>query len=327
MLSELEFRQRYEAETPMLLAWGNFVAERISDELGKTVCLGTFIKLPVNPRLKNIDSLLSKASRPGKNYTDPYLDITDKIGIRFVVLLSANIETVSAVIQNDSMPWRASLDKDYLQERDQFPERFTYESKHFVVYNTNEFRHNSVVIAINTPCEIQIRTLLQHAYAEMSHDSIYKSNVVVDPCVKRYMARSMALVESADHFFAQASKELHEKSTLHNQWDQACRLCYPIKTVEHNDNANMFLIDAFIPQLKSVSIEKFAEYCVQRKDFFSATLPQRLELSWIYRQPAVLIIYFLINHHKAVLHKLWPVSEQLLTMLLTDLGETPMYQG
>ena len=34
--------------------------------------------------------------------------------------------------------------------------------------------YNGHTIEKDTPCEIQIRTLEQHAYAELSHDYVYK---------------------------------------------------------------------------------------------------------------------------------------------------------
>jgi ppGpp synthetase/RelA/SpoT-type nucleotidyltranferase len=314
---------------PIFLAWGNFVAKTIIDELQKkSVCIDTFIKIPVKPRLKSMDSLLSKANRPEKSYANPYDDITDKIGIRFVVLLIDEIDIVGDIIkqQSDKL-WRASLDKDYNDERDKNPDRFTYESKHYVVYNLQELQYDDKTIPINTPCEIQIRTLLQHAYAEMSHDAIYKSSLVVEPCVRRFMARSMALVESADHFFDRASKEITEKSQLHEAWNKICRQHYPQSQAPENQNTNMSLLDKLMPLIKSIPPEEFGTYCQAHDYLFNSLLSEeKYNHSWIYRQPAVLIIYFLIQTRNAVLQRNWPLSESILRMLLCDLGITSLDQ-
>ena len=50
-------------------------------------------------------------------------------------------------------------------------------------------------------CEIQIRTLLQHAFAEVSHDSTYKGPYKNDKGILRHLAKSMALMEATDDYF------------------------------------------------------------------------------------------------------------------------------
>ncbi|EFH7042094.1 (p)ppGpp synthetase, partial [Escherichia coli] len=89
-MNELEFSQLWEKELPMYKAWGDFVVSNICKELSenKERDLNSFLKQPATPRIKEKTSLIDKAfHRKEKSYKNPYQEIEDKVGIRFVVLL------------------------------------------------------------------------------------------------------------------------------------------------------------------------------------------------------------------------------------------------
>ncbi|MDH8308145.1 hypothetical protein QIG59_28275, partial [Klebsiella pneumoniae] len=69
------------------------------------------LKIRSEPRLKTIASALGKVSRKG--YDNPIVQMTDLIGVRFVVLLSVEIRTISDIIENCDK-WHATVSKDYL---------------------------------------------------------------------------------------------------------------------------------------------------------------------------------------------------------------------
>ncbi|RWP54341.1 MAG: hypothetical protein EOR07_34055 [Mesorhizobium sp.] len=43
-----------------------------------------------------------------------------------------------------------------------------------MVRSKDELTFDGETIAAGTPCEIQVRTILQHAYSQLTHDTIYK---------------------------------------------------------------------------------------------------------------------------------------------------------
>jgi ppGpp synthetase/RelA/SpoT-type nucleotidyltranferase len=98
---------------------------------------------------------------------------------------------------------------------------FDYQSVHYVVRAAREMTVGQVVIPAGTPCEIQVRTLLQHAYSEVTHDTIYKSKVEASTETKRSIAKSMALIEASDDYFSevlrQSTKEIEADRSLSNQ--------------------------------------------------------------------------------------------------------------
>ncbi|TOO37902.1 (p)ppGpp synthetase, partial [Vibrio parahaemolyticus] len=78
---------------------------------------------------------------------------------------------------------------------------------HYVVRARVDLQVKGLMIKAGTPCEIQVRTLLQHAYAELTHDAVYKAKTVVEPEVHRTVAKSMALIETTDDFFSDVNNK------------------------------------------------------------------------------------------------------------------------
>ena len=120
MTSESEFSDRWRSEEPIYAAWGRFVGMTLSDAIQGRVAptkLDLFLKLPVIPRLKERNSMLQKAFYRGKVYRSPYEDIEDKVGLRFVVLLTEDIRTIEAALK-ESSHWMAHLARDFELERD-----------------------------------------------------------------------------------------------------------------------------------------------------------------------------------------------------------------
>ncbi|MGY4363210.1 hypothetical protein ACVWZR_002390 [Bradyrhizobium sp. i1.3.1] len=82
-----------EPRTSHLRKWGERVATCLIDDLQPLIApISTelFVKLPIKPRLKTGGSFVTKAfynTKRKKPYSNPYEEITDKVGVRIVVLL------------------------------------------------------------------------------------------------------------------------------------------------------------------------------------------------------------------------------------------------
>ena len=210
-MTEEDFLQRYVDERPMYEAWGDLVMQTIDstlrNRLGADADYYSVVKIPPTVRTKEPDSLLNKAFYRGKQYEDPYNDITDKVGLRFVVLLTDQINPLRDIVAESTI-WTNSEDRNFEDERKQNPSTFAYESVHFVVKSIGVQHHNGQEIPEGTPCEIQIRTLLQHAYSEVTHDTVYKSKITAEPEIHRTIARSMALIDTTDKLLVEAKSAL-----------------------------------------------------------------------------------------------------------------------
>lgn len=128
--------------------------------------------------------------------------MTDLVGTRFVVLLSEDIDTVCQAIESLT-EFDARISKNYLDEIELNPKLFDYQSKHYEIRPKNELHIGDLKISKQICCEVQVRTLLQHAYAELVHDSVYKPVGIVPKSAERHIARSMALMETTDDLFVQ----------------------------------------------------------------------------------------------------------------------------
>lgn len=79
------------------------------------------------------------------------------------------------------------------------PDRFGYCSVHYVVEMSqkrlNLYEHQAYE---GLKCEIQIRSVLQHAWAEIEHDLGYKSEIAIPKRIRRNFSRLAGLLEIAD---------------------------------------------------------------------------------------------------------------------------------
>lgn len=297
-MNQDEYIKLYSNEKPMLLSWGNYIKDIINKELkNKNIVLKKFLKVPAEPRVKEIDSLLAKAFMRGKTYEDPYYDITDKVGIRYVVLLLEDISIIESIIQSRG-EWSYSKDVDFETMKRDSPEFFTYQSVHYVIRNKEEISCGDDIILEGTPCEIQIRTLLQHAYAELSHTTIYKKNIDVNPLVKRKLARSMALIEATDELFKEVQRSLFEEDMLFNAY---IRTSSKYTDFSHMTmTINRFIYDAYKDLLNSKKVKPIdVETLIKEKHFLVDKVGQKYEDELIYRQPIIYLLYYLILNYTA----------------------------
>jgi putative GTP pyrophosphokinase len=152
----------------------------------------------VGARVKTKKSFADKIkSRPGKYKT--VADVTDVCGIRIITYYEDEVETVAAIIQREfAVDAPNSVDKRKTLEVD----RFGYMSLHYVAA-LNEARSALPEYSRCTGIrfEVQIRSILQHAWAEIEHDLKYKNPYAIPREVQRRFARLAGLLEVADSEF------------------------------------------------------------------------------------------------------------------------------
>ena len=148
----------------------------------------------IESRVKTEDSLAGKLERKGSKYAS-LADITDILGLRVITYYSEDVDKVaSAVDRLFEIDWDNSVDKRKLLEIDSFG----YMSLHYIC-STPDFPYRF---------EIQMRTILQHAWANMNHDTGYKSGVEIPKHYMRSMNRLAGLLEMVDEEFSRIRVEL-----------------------------------------------------------------------------------------------------------------------
>lgn len=321
-MNELEFLEKWTVDKPMHQAWGDFIVHSIKSELQANGIenLDSFIKIPVKSRLKADNSLLDKAFRRNKSYIDPYSDIEDKVGVRFVVLLTSDIDRVADIIKASNL-WDFDLSKDFKAEQEKDPLLFTYQSVHFILRPNKAISYEGVEISTIIPCEVQIRTLLQHAHAELTHDAIYKSRKIAEPEVHRTVAKSMALIETTDEFFCRVTDKLNSGPLRDFKIiEQLDSLYYAhVKMHSHNQKSSLVIWDAFEDFIDEKLINNIQSF-ISNNSAIPLIICDKYPKNAVYRQSIVLFIYWMLKRNKTTLLERWPLPRQELDLLASDIG-------
>lgn len=306
--------------------WGLYVANKINELLRASGQPPSFIKIPVEPRVKTVESALGKLGRKG--YTNPLQQMTDLVGVRFVVLLSEEVEFVCDAIHSEAS-WNATLARDVNEEIQKNTKIFDYQSQHFEVRPRKTIVLDGETITPDMCCEVQIRTLLQHAYAEMVHDNIYKPTGLVPFKAERHVARSMALMETTDELFSQTMEYLKEANAPRVKFLKDIRAIYREKVGREylvaDDKSALVLIDEFREML-SDELESNISKLLEIKSYIPQKIASRAETVPFFNQAAVLFVYWLArNHDTDDLMQRWPLPGYLdaLKTVLSDLDRSP----
>lgn len=148
----------------------------------------------VESRVKTEASLAGKLELKGAKYKS-LADITDILGLRIITFYLDDVDKVASAIERlFEVDWDDSVDKRKLHDVDSFG----YLSLHYVC-NIPDMSYRM---------EIQMRTLLQHAWANMYHDTGYKSGVEIPKAYIRNLNRLAGMLELADEQFSQIRLKL-----------------------------------------------------------------------------------------------------------------------
>ncbi|AZD27577.1 GTP pyrophosphokinase [Pseudomonas chlororaphis] len=320
-MNEEEFKARWHDDRPVYQAWGHYVVTKISNELsslGKDV--DTFLKVPAKSRLKDDSSLIDKAFYRKKSYKDPYNDIEDKVGARFVVLLLDDVDLICSVVQSLG-DWAFDACKHFKEDMRNNPLLFTYKSVHYILRPKQDFEYNDCVIRTDVACELQIRTLLQHAHSELTHDSIYKSEREVRPEVHRTVAKSMALIETTDEFFSHATKLINygpfQEFGIGERLDSVYKNL--VGLVAHSQKSSFVVWSEYESFISGGLVEDISKLLERRPDLVDR-VSEKYSINVFCQQSVVLFLYWMLLKRKQRLIKDWPLDESILNMLANDAG-------
>lgn len=326
-MNEAELQSAFEARRPALDALGRWVTHAIvgalQQELGSKEAVVKFLQIPAKPRVKETDSFLEKAL-VRKRKSDPLSEITDQVGVRFVVLLLEDIARIGRIVE--SGPWVAQKDRDFQQERLEKADYFAYQSDHFVIRTRAEQSFEGVVIPTDLPCEIQIRTILQHAYAEMAHSSSYKPPVKLpeedQKHINRSLAKGSALIETTDDVFGEIKKRLRDyNESVTALLVRSSELYREITGEPANPNTTLgeLIAEEYRGLLKDVTPDKLKTWADERHWLKETLLKKRAE-SVFYRDSVVILLGVLITENETTIPRRWPVDSEYLEDFYRTLG-------
>lgn len=322
---EVEFLRRWQAEKSAYSAWGHCVKERINSLISTHVDprqRGHFIRIPASPRLKDDESLVLKAFHRNKNYTSPFDEIEDKVGVRFVLLLAADVRLVGELIETDKSIWTAVKARDHEAEIAQNPDHFGYQSLHYVVRSLADIEYDGITLPADMPCEVQVRTLLQHAYGEVSHDTLYKPGVQTTPEMKRAAAKSMALIEASGDYFDKLAALIAEAVAPLRELDEALSQIYISVVGKHATASETPLNESLLDRYgRDVEVDDLSAW-VNNHRYIGKRIAERVATIAAFRVPAILLVYYSVDQapHGTPVNS--PLDEVYLTLIYSDLGRS-----
>lgn len=210
--------------------------------------------LAITSRVKEPSSIIEKIKR--KSYKRPSSQVTDISGIRIIVFFESEIIRVSELIRAAfEVDEKNSSNKDSNLQVNQTG----YRSVHYVC----EIGPTRAALPENAGLdglkfELQVRTVLQHAWAELAHDRNYKFSGKLPSAAERKLFLYAGMLELADRGLDELSQELDEYS----------------EEVEHEVSAGEIALE-----IDSVNLVKFMYEWADRNDFPLDRLSPKLQFS------------------------------------------------
>ena len=198
-----ELLAQYKSFLPVYKQMADVIPERLKEFFAEA----GIIVAAVEHRVKAEGSLAGKLELKGSKYKDIF-DITDIVGIRVITFYIDDVDKVASVLERlFEIDWENSIDKRKAHEIDSFG----YLSLHYICRIPESAYSDPEHPELNKiRFEVQMRTVLQHAWANMNHDTGYKSGVEIPTVYKRNMSRLAGMLELVDDEFSRIRRELSD---------------------------------------------------------------------------------------------------------------------
>ncbi len=148
-------------------------------------------------RVKNFEAYFDKLRKQNAQNTSPrLLTVNDFFGLRIVCPFLEDIETVSSLVSSHF----EVLETERKANQHSFRE-FGYDSLHLAI-RLDAYMKGRSMPGIRNICEIQLRTILQDAWAEVEHELVYKSDISLpNQSIRRKLASLNATLTLSDLIF------------------------------------------------------------------------------------------------------------------------------
>jgi len=274
----------YEAKRPVY----EDLAKEIKDIVTKVLVSESIDYYIIQARAKSIESFREKLTRANPG------DIRDLAGVRIIGYVLSDVEKISNEINE-----LFKIEQQGADDKSEFLgiDRVGYKSRHFIATLTkeraaiSEFKRYDGLFF-----EIQVRTVLQHAWAEINHDRYYKFSGVLPKEIQRRFNLLAGTLELIDNEFTKISEEVEGYSRDVSLKTRLGKLNIPIDSTSlkqyFTDKFGTSLIDMnivsalweeLLDELKSMKMETLADF----DKILPRNLKNALEMIGAWRQPNI----------------------------------------
>lgn len=299
-------REKYQLFEIVLKAYIKYeINEKLKEE--------NFSKSPIiESRTKEVESFRKKIMREDKKdkYKNPIEDVTDLVGLKIMPISLPDEEIVFSLLDEKFKNYKIKehcIDKTHEKKENR---QFGYLGRHLVIeckealkkeleplLNHREVQEeiakktwqNKVKAEdfIGFKAEIQVKTLLQHVWAEIEHGARYKPGEELSDEKKRIFDRLAALVEIADDMFKDLIQESREKEkklhksidTRHSIGEERIQNKDLLSDTLNSENIHSYLAHKTIQKHFSSIESEYFQIDSEKPDFIGSSFVELLDIA------------------------------------------------
>jgi len=160
----------------------------------------------IENRVKTQKSFIEKIDN--ENFSGDPTKIHDLAGVRVITYIKSDLERVAKIVRKAFSVIEERNKTDDLKENE-----FGYRSLHFIAqFSRSRTKLPDYKMYKDVNFEIQVRTILEHAWAEIEHDRRYKYKGVLSTRDQRLINKVSGLLELADEEFDRFVKKVDKYS-------------------------------------------------------------------------------------------------------------------
>lgn len=277
--------------------------EQVADAARRSVIDGlrlAGIEAEVSARAKEVDSLLRKLVF--KYGTDDVTRATDRAGARVVVHLPGDVRRACEVIRRTFEVVKEERTADRYEA-----DQFGYRGVHLDAIVAGLPFDTGKMIGV-TLCEVQVRTVAEHAWSVLSHLLAYKSpgDDQLPYEMKRRIHRLVAIVE----LFDQEARGAHDQITGRPEY-AVHKLIYDIERLHHRVTGLLRRCDADLTAElatlyqgdPSAAVSHFVDTNMEKLRTVFAAYDE--SISPLMRRPEALVLWERLEHDAVALERRW----------------------
>jgi len=173
----------------------------------------------ISGRAKSLESFAEKIQRPGKSYpVDPLIEATDLAGVRVITHVLSDAKAFAREVRDGFI-----IDDQNSEDKSEALKvaEFGYLSNHLIIQlkevpkweefspeMQKDIQPGQLERLMGLKCELQVRTLCQHVWADVFHELGYKNEFQLPELWRREFAKIAAMLEVCDRKFMEIRESL-----------------------------------------------------------------------------------------------------------------------